>query len=97
VHAPRDIAFSADGRSAYLTPGGTDPGAITALDRDVATGTLRQLTGRTGCLGPPGCRATPVPYPQGPALVDPEGENVYVVGDYIAAFRRDTVPAALGG
>jgi hypothetical protein len=88
ITEPRDIALSADGRSAYITPGGTDPGALVVLDRDPTTGTLRQVVGRNGCLGPRGCLSTPVPYPYSPPLIDPRGRNVYLVGEFIAIFRR---------
>jgi DNA-binding beta-propeller fold protein YncE len=94
INEPRDIAISPDGRSAYITPGGSDPGALVVLDRDPTTGTLRQLAARDGCLGPRGCIRTPVPYPYSPALLDPQGRNVYVVGWFIAAFRRNAPASA---
>jgi Ca2+-binding RTX toxin-like protein len=105
------IAFSADGKSAYVGAFGQDPQptaavhrALVILDRDTATGALTQKAGTAGCIAndpevsPHGCTVA------GPQLGDItditvtlDGKNVYVATDLAAImiYDRNTVTGAL--
>lgn len=87
--SPLDIAITPDGRSAYVT-GSLD--GIVIFDRDVATGALRRVAGRsecisnrsTACLRSPGSNTRAV-------VVSPDGTSVHVVaqfGDAVLSFPR---------
>jgi DNA-binding beta-propeller fold protein YncE len=106
---PRAIAISSDGRTVYV--GADQSGAVAVLSRDRATGRLRQLPGRAGCVGnAPGAGCT---YIRRLVNVDglalsPDGHTLYSWGEDVTVLvrrgrrlvrpsRRRTCVGAAGG
>jgi 6-phosphogluconolactonase (cycloisomerase 2 family) len=50
IVAPQRLALSRDGRTLYVSSTTTQGGGIAVLRRDTASGALRELRGRAGCL-----------------------------------------------
>jgi DNA-binding beta-propeller fold protein YncE len=101
------VTVSPDGKNVYVATGfdirhnDFDPFAssgVATFARDAATGRLRQLPGKSGCLSQSGSQGQ---CADGRALegaqsltVSPDGRNVYVAGaanDAIAIFARDAL------
>ena len=94
---PAAIAISRDGRTVYV--GASNSGAVSILSRDRATGRLRQLPGRHGCVkvrGGEGCQPGRGLYFANEVAVSRDGVSVYAGasagGGYnrMAIFRRTT-------
>ena len=77
------VTVSRDGRNVYVLS--RDPASVAIFKRK-AGGTLSQLAGPRGCIGPKGCRKA-VGLVGGSGLaVAPNGRNVYVTTDYSDAL-----------
>jgi DNA-binding beta-propeller fold protein YncE len=87
-----DLAISAGGLDVYATSFKSN--AIVELERDAATGVLKQVTGSNGCISTSfaGCKAVlGIEGPLGVA-VSPDEANVYVDGasaEKIVGFKRE--------
>jgi len=88
LHAASPLAVSPDGR--YVYAGGYDSNALSAFERDPATGALSvvQIV-REGIGGVEGLSSM-----QGLAM-SPDGESLYVVSYEVAVFRRDATTGLL--
>jgi 6-phosphogluconolactonase (cycloisomerase 2 family) len=94
------VAVSPNGKSVYVTAGGSN--AVAVFARDVKTGALTQLAGTAGCVSESGTGGL---CADGKALLSPfavavsqNGKNVYVVSrdsNAIAVFARDFKTGAL--
>jgi DNA-binding beta-propeller fold protein YncE len=104
---PTSAALSPDGRNLYLASWAFDPHGdrsdnysdLAVFARDRTTGALRQLPGRSGCLGPStrgGCTAGRALYGPESVVVSPDGRNVYVASSGgLAVFARNGRTGAL--
>lgn len=96
--SPLAIAITPDGRSAYVT--GYLDGGIVVFDRDVNTGALRRVAGRSGCISDrsPACLRSPGNNTRA-VVVSPDGTSVHVVaqfGDAVVSFpRAQATPTAV--
>jgi 6-phosphogluconolactonase (cycloisomerase 2 family) len=82
-HALRDahsLALTPDGRTLYVVANGSDAIAVFEVDR--RTGTLRQLAGRRGCIGPaPRCIPSPGLDAVHQVAVSPDGQAAYAASE----------------
>jgi DNA-binding beta-propeller fold protein YncE len=104
---PTSAALSRDGRNLYVASWAYDPHGdrsdnysdLAVFARDRTTGTLRQLPGRQGCLGPSargGCAAGRALFGPESVVVSPDGRNVYVGSSGgLAVFARNARSGAL--
>lgn len=89
LNDPSEIAFSPDGRNAYVTAVGN----LVVLRRNRATGRLSQLPGKAGCIAeiPPYADCTDSRGLNAIAIaLSPDGRNAYITSDTdaIAVYRR---------
>jgi DNA-binding beta-propeller fold protein YncE len=90
---PHELVLSPDGRFVYVAA--DDSNGVAVLARSAATGTLRQLPGRAGCVqegGHDGCTAGRALRDAHSLALTPDGRILYVVGngsDAIAVFAVD--------
>ena len=104
----RDIAFTSDGRWAYIVPTNTlGHGAVMIFQRDPATGALTQLAGSAGCITPDGSDQDGAGQCQTDALlngpsgvsISPDDRFLYVIDYYsptrIHVFSRNTATGGL--
>lgn len=98
--APMGIAFSKDGRSAYVAASGSN--AVAVFSRNKVTGELSQLPGTAACVSETGSGGdcTDGAGLLGPSAVavSPDGKQVYVgsyTSDAVAVFARDKATGAL--
>jgi 6-phosphogluconolactonase (cycloisomerase 2 family) len=90
---PHQLAIGPDGRFAYVAA--DDSNGVAVLARSAATGTLRQLPGRAGCVqegGHDGCTAGRALGDAHSLALTPDGRILYVAGnasDAIAVFAVD--------
>ncbi|MBB5077740.1 hypothetical protein [Nonomuraea endophytica] len=95
LKSPGDAVLSADGRSLYVV--GSDPGSVTHLRRDLATGSLAEV----GCISETGTGGCNVPATHGlyratRAAITPAGDSLYVSGPGgVTHLRRNTVSGDL--
>ena len=104
---PTSAALTRDGRNLYVASWAFDPHGdrsdnysdLAVFARDRATGALRQLPGREGCLGPSsrgGCAVGRALFGPESVVVSPDGRNVYVgASDGLAVFARNARSGAL--
>jgi len=88
LEGARDVALSADGRSAYVAA--PDADAVVAFQRD-GDGHLRPA-GCVSAAGGSGCAQGPGLDGAAAVAVSPDGRNVYIASrtaDAVATFRRD--------
>jgi DNA-binding beta-propeller fold protein YncE len=104
----RAIATSPDGQHVYVAsaPYEAASGAVTLLRRTPASGRLREVGGRSGCLsltGRLGCNGARELRQPGAIAFSPDGDNLYVaagepaVGTYgaLLTFKRDPATGEL--
>ncbi|HYZ27448.1 MAG TPA: beta-propeller fold lactonase family protein [Thermoleophilaceae bacterium] len=86
-----DVAVSADGHSVYMTS--VAGNSLLTFARDTRSGTLRQLTGRLGCVAwseLAGCAAGPGGLESAQLVaVSPDGRFVVAGGERAVSFVRD--------
>jgi DNA-binding beta-propeller fold protein YncE len=93
------LAFSPDGRNLYLLGQSSD--GLVIFDRDLATGTLVQKAGATGCLLPKGrggCGSVRAIKDPQQIAVSPDGKSAYVTSystNGVVIFDRDPGTGAL--
>jgi DNA-binding beta-propeller fold protein YncE len=99
VTSPEDLVISPDGRHAYVASYSSH--AVAVFVRNRRTGTLRQRSGRRGCIRQGrGGGCTPARGIGGPIsiAISPDGRNVYVVAagsDALTVFARNRRTGAL--
>jgi DNA-binding beta-propeller fold protein YncE len=95
------VALAPDGRTLYASSSTGSGGGIAVLRRDPATGAVRELRGRAGCLAAARAGCTPVRgLSEAKTLViSPDGRHAYALsGDYgadavaVFAVRRPAEP-----
>ncbi|MCA1706033.1 MAG: lactonase family protein [Actinobacteria bacterium] len=97
---PTGVAVSPDGRFVYVT-NGFDGNGIATFARNVASGTLRQLDGRNGCMnetGSDGCRQGPGQLNSFSLTMAPDGMYAYLAAgtdNAVLAFQRNQTTGAL--
>ena len=104
---PTSAALSRDGRDLYVASWAFDPHGdrsdnysdLAVFARNRATGALRQLPGKQGCLGPStrgGCAVGRALYGPESVVVSPDGRNVYTgASGGLAVFARNGRSGAL--
>jgi DNA-binding beta-propeller fold protein YncE len=99
LHGLASLVVSADGANLYAAA--SHGSAIVVFARDRASGALRQLAGRAGCLnesGAEGCQPVRALRGAFSVAVAPDGTNVYATGlesNSLVVLRRDTATGEL--
>jgi 6-phosphogluconolactonase (cycloisomerase 2 family) len=103
IDAPHRLTITRDGRFAYLAGkrGGDKGSSLVIFDRDSATGSLTERTGKEGCFtedGSDGCAKGRAIDGAHQALLDAAERTLYLASDReagIAIFRRNKSTGAL--
>jgi DNA-binding beta-propeller fold protein YncE len=96
-----EVRVSRDGRNAYVAASASN--AIAVFARDAASGALRQLAGKPGCVSETGtggaCRDGTGLWGASAVALSPDGRYAYAPGFFssaVAVLRRSAPPARSG-